>query len=187
MDSIPPAEFRLVLPDPLMEICRTCEVICVAGCCGLDAFDRDFVGYILPWLREHPDHFSIIRDQLSDAIRGVSDQRGVIISHEDQFNAMWKTPGECVQFLRDWRETILKAAEKVYGQPLPAVDPQWRTSTTISLAQQMYESRDFSPLPILADALQDAGCDNDDMLNHCRDGGPHARGCWVVDLVLGKA
>ena len=40
---------------------------------------------------------------------------------------------------------------------------------------------------ILADALQDAGCDNDDMLNHCRDEKQvHARGCWVVDLLLGK-
>ena len=41
-------------------------------------------------------------------------------------------------------------------------------------------------MPILADALQDAGCDNDDILTHCRGEGPHVRGCWVVDLVLGK-
>jgi hypothetical protein len=45
--------------------------------------------------------------------------------------------------------------------------------------------RDFSAMPILADALQDAGCDNDDVLNHCRGAGPHVRGCWVVDGVLG--
>ena len=51
---------------------------------------------------------------------------------------------------------------------------------------KMYDSRDFSPTPILADALQDAGCDNDNILNHCRGEGPHVRGCWVVDLVLGK-
>jgi hypothetical protein len=51
----------------------------------------------------------------------------------------------------------------------------------------MYESRDFSPMPILADALQDAGCENPDILGHCRDpNGVHDRGCWVVDLVLGK-
>ena len=66
--------------------------------------------------------------------------------------------------------------------------PAWRTDTALALARQMYESRDFSAMPILADALQDAGCDNDDILNHCRDAnGPHVRGCWVVDLVLGKA
>jgi hypothetical protein len=64
---------------------------------------------------------------------------------------------------------------------------QWRTDTVLSLARQMYESRDFSAMPILADALQDAGCDNDDVLSHCRDADQvHVRGCWVVDLVLGK-
>jgi hypothetical protein len=58
----------------------------------------------------------------------------------------------------------------------------------VSLAKGMYESRDFSAMPILADALQDAGCDNPDILNHCRDESlTHVRGCWVVDLVLGKA
>ena len=56
-------------------------------------------------------------------------------------------------------------------QPLPPgrVLPRWRTDTAVLLAKQMYESREFSAMPILADALQDAGCDNDDMLNHCRD------------------
>ena len=58
--------------------------------------------------------------------------------------------------------------------------------TAVALARQMYESRDFSAMPILADALQDAGCDNEDILSHCRSDGPHVRGCWVVDLVLGK-
>jgi hypothetical protein len=56
----------------------------------------------------------------------------------------------------------------------------------VAFARQMYESRDFSPMPILADALQDAGCDHPDVLAHCRGPGPHVRGCWVVDLVLGK-
>jgi hypothetical protein len=64
--------------------------------------------------------------------------------------------------------------------------PEWRSDTALSLARQMYESREFSAMPILADALQDAGCDSDDVLNHCRGSGPHVRGCWVVDLVLGK-
>jgi hypothetical protein len=64
--------------------------------------------------------------------------------------------------------------------------PEWRTDTVVTLARQMYDPREFSAMPILADALQDAGCDNDDILNHCRSDGPHARGCWVVDLVLGK-
>ena len=64
--------------------------------------------------------------------------------------------------------------------------PSWLTTVVVPLAQQMYESRDFSTMPILADALQDAGCANADVLDHCRGPGPHVRGCWVVDLVSGK-
>jgi hypothetical protein len=65
---------------------------------------------------------------------------------------------------------------------------EWRTDTAVSLARVMYESRDFSAMPILADALQDAGCDNPDILDHCRDTSlTHVRGCWVTDLVLGKS
>jgi hypothetical protein len=54
------------------------------------------------------------------------------------------------------------------------------------IAQGIYEERAFDRLPILHDALLDAGCDNEDMLTHCRSEGPHVRGCWVVDLILGK-
>jgi hypothetical protein len=50
----------------------------------------------------------------------------------------------------------------------------------------MYGSRDLSSMPVLADALQDAGSENDGVPGHCRGDGPHARGCWVVDLLLGK-
>jgi hypothetical protein len=77
----------------------------------------------------------------------------------------------------------------IFGNPFRPVtfDPVWLTSTAQTLAKQMYKSRDFGAMPILADALQDAGCDNDDILNHCRAESVHVRGCWVVDLVLGKS
>jgi len=66
-------------------------------------------------------------------------------------------------------------------------DPAWRTSDVTLLAQGIYAARAFDRMPILADALQDAGCDNADILNHCRGvGALHVRGCWVVDRVLGK-
>jgi hypothetical protein len=66
------------------------------------------------------------------------------------------------------------------------IDPGWQSSTVVGIAEQMYVSRDFSAMPILADALQDAGCEDEQILSHCRGEGPHVRGCWVVDLVLGK-
>ena len=78
---------------------------------------------------------------------------------------------------------------EVFGNPHRPVrfDPAWRTDTAVAIARQMYDSREFSAMPILADALQDAGCDSDELLNHCRSAtATHVRGCWVVDLVLGK-
>jgi hypothetical protein len=62
----------------------------------------------------------------------------------------------------------------------------WNDATIHKLAHSIYADRAFDRLPILADALEDAGCDNADILAHCRGPGPHVRGCWVVDLILGK-
>ena len=89
------------------------------------------------------------------------------------------------------REACQQAAllRDIFGNPFRPVarDPAWLTSDVLALACGMYESRDFGAMPILADALQDAGCDNADVLAHCRDASAtHVRGCWVVDLVLGK-
>ena len=76
----------------------------------------------------------------------------------------------------------------IFGNPFRPVafDPAWLTSTAVALAEGIYADRAFDRLPILADALQDAGCDDADILDHCRGDGPHVRGCWVVDLVLGE-
>ena len=77
----------------------------------------------------------------------------------------------------------------IVGDPFRPVTfaPEWRTSTAVALAQAIYTERAFDRLPVLADALEEAGCDHPDVLAHCRGDGPHARGCWVVDGVLGKA
>ena len=87
----------------------------------------------------------------------------------------------------EWTAQLAVLRDIAAGDPiLPvAFSPAWRTDTVVSLAWHIYESRDFSAMPILADALQDAGCDSADILNHCRGSGPHVRGCWVVDLLLG--
>ena len=88
---------------------------------------------------------------------------------------------------REWT-VVANHARDIFGNPFRPVtfSPSWRTDTALILARQMYESRDFSAMPILADALQDAGCDSADIFDHCRGLGPHVRGCWVCDLVLGK-
>jgi hypothetical protein len=62
----------------------------------------------------------------------------------------------------------------------------WNATTIPKIAKAIYMERRFADMPILADALEEAGCDNADILNHCRSGGEHVRGCWVLDLLLAK-
>jgi hypothetical protein len=86
-------------------------------------------------------------------------------------------------------EQQVAAIRDIFGNPFQPVEfsPEWRTDTAVTLAKQMHKAREYSAMPILADALQDAGCDNEDVLTHCRDANmSHICGCWVVDLVLGK-
>ncbi|MBA4191444.1 MAG: hypothetical protein C0467_25985 [Planctomycetaceae bacterium] len=73
----------------------------------------------------------------------------------------------------------------IFGNPFRqvAVNPFWLTSTVVALAEHIYQERAFDQMPILADALQDAGCDNEEILNHCRQSGEHVRGCWLIDIL----
>lgn len=82
-------------------------------------------------------------------------------------------------------------------RPMPAIDSawlSWNDGIVGKLAQAIYDERilpqgllDQSRLAILADALEEAGCPVEDVLSHLRSDGPHVRGCWVVDLMLGKS
>ena len=78
---------------------------------------------------------------------------------------------------------------EIAGSPFRPVafDPTWRTPAVEAVAAGGYAGRDFARLPVLADALDDAGCDAADLLAHLRSPGPHVRGCWALDLVLGKS
>jgi hypothetical protein len=75
------------------------------------------------------------------------------------------------------------------GPPPPSVgefSPAWRSETVVALAKVIHADRAFDRMPILADALEETGCDNADVLAHCRGADPHARGCWVIALLLDK-
>jgi hypothetical protein len=80
----------------------------------------------------------------------------------------------------------------VFGNPFSAPLPiqaawlRWNDSTVLRIATGIYEERAFERLPVLADALLDAGCEDEDLIAHCRSAGPHVRGCFAIDLILGK-
>jgi hypothetical protein len=80
---------------------------------------------------------------------------------------------------------------EIFGNPFRpvAADPNWLAwngGTVPKLAQSIYDERRFADLLVLADALEEAGCTNADLLDHCRRPGEHVRGCWAVDLLMGK-
>jgi hypothetical protein len=86
------------------------------------------------------------------------------------------------------RHFQVRLLRDIFGNPFRPVvaDPAWRTETVVGIARGIYDDRAFERLPILADALEEAGCDSAELLAHCREPGTHVRGCWAVDLVLGK-
>ena len=132
-------------------------------------------------LRSIPPAFPSIASALSNAARAaglaarerVSESVSELVAeveHESELRAQ-------SALLRD-----------IFGNPFRPVAfaDSWRSETVVALASAIYAERAFDRLPILADALEEAGCDHPDVLVHCRGPGPHVRGCWVVDLVLGK-
>lgn len=96
----------------------------------------------------------------------------------DNFYSVWNRA--CVDAILLW--------VKDGRWPIIAFDPAWRTSTVMALAKTIEETRNFSTMPILADAMEEAGCHNPTILKHCRD--PlckHEQGCWVIDSLLSGA
>src|SRR5262245_27794697 len=83
----------------------------------------------------------------------------------------------------------VELVREVFGNPFRPVrfEPRWQTTTVRDLARGMYRARDFSGMPVLADALEDAGCVDPAVLAHCRREANHVRGCWVLDGLLGAA
>lgn len=90
--------------------------------------------------------------------------------------------------LRLWQRRLVR---EFFGNPFRpvALDPAWlawNDHAVTRLAERIYEDRDFDRLPLLADALEEAGCGERALLQHLRGSGPHCRGCWALDAVLGK-
>jgi hypothetical protein len=91
--------------------------------------------------------------------------------------------------LADQLRLMSQLLRDIVGNPFHpiALKPSWRTSNVVALARGVYDDRAFDHLPILADALEEAGCTDQTILDHLRGPGPHVRGCWILDAVLGKS
>ncbi len=106
----------------------------------------------------------------------------------ESYGWVWPEPSTWRQACR----TLCHLIRDIFRNPFctTAVDSSWlwwNDRIVPRLAQAIYDEYAFDRLPILADALEEAGCTDADILNHCRQPGEHVRGCWVVDLILGKS
>jgi len=106
--------------------------------------------------------------------------------------ASWTVRGSSVGG-REWigpreQEQHLVWLREVFGNPFRPirVDLGWLTEPAVRLARWAYDVRDFELLSVVADALEDAGCTDPEMLGHLRGPGPHGIGCWALDVILGK-
>jgi hypothetical protein len=177
-------------------------------CCGLARRDIEWLQY--PWGRlaldlaeKHADGL-VPRAKMTAAhtsalkwvMRGVlpeTTEEEVMVSRATK-SATWAAlpdvwaAAETFIMLPEYRADEGRYFRDVVGNPFRpvAADERWLNSTVVALANGIYAERAFDRLPILADALRDAGCDSDDILAHCAEPGPHVRGCWVVDLLLRK-
>lgn len=97
--------------------------------------------------------------------------------------------GKVVGMPSPGEQRLCELLRDVAGNPFrpSLIDPRWLSwegGTIPNLARAIYDERAFDRMPILGDALEEAGCADDAILSHCRGPGPHVRGCWVVDLIL---
>jgi hypothetical protein len=139
-------------------------------------------------------------DELTEAVHTIVGGTPDADFHPFHSDEHWEQTARLISFLYYRELPPFQQVRAAYHQPdyvrdLFALvvrrvrfDPAWRSDAATGLARAAYDGRAFDRLPILADALEEAGCDVPAVLDHCRDANtPHVRGCWVVDLVLGKA
>ncbi len=143
------------------------------------------------------------RQNLDDAFEGLEESLnefgppGELVALLDLAYGMWQSEWSYLDegpqdpaWLTE-RKAQACLVRDVFGNPFRkvAVDPAWlgwKDGTMVKLAQGIYDDRAFDRLPVLADALEEAWCDNGSILAHCRQPGEHVRGCWALDLCLGK-
>jgi hypothetical protein len=178
---LPPLD--LYVPLPLRDLFVQCEQICITACCGLGAFDVT-PALVTEWLKQSDlATTAIALEQFERLLEGISRHRGTVRSdwHDGCFNHTWQSPHDGLTYFAEWRRVIAEAVAR-----FPTANffsPAWLTESVVGLRDAILAERAFDRLPILADALEEAGCDNRLILDHLRGNEPHAHHCWAVDVL----
>jgi hypothetical protein len=135
-----------------------------------------------------PRPYSGARAYAANAMRNTAYSSDMSAAYGVAFNAV-----EALKKNKDRhaKRKVSNVLREIFGNPFhaPAIDDDllcWKFATLPTIARVIYDERRFADLPVLADALEEAGCTDAEVLRHCREPGEHVRGCWVLDLLLGK-
>jgi hypothetical protein len=161
------------------------------------------------WLPREPRALEVVRtaELLADGQVGRADLQKArrALGGRMPVGLVWTARAKPADAARFWvqvrslgaRQRHADVLREIFGNPFrprPAVAPAWQTPQVVALAQAAYEERelpsgtlDNSRLAVLADALEEAGCTDGELLGHLRSPGPHVRGCWAVDLLTGRS
>lgn len=148
---------------------------------GLLPYDRVQVAFLrVPPLRALPNHTA--SRSLHEA---VSDVLAPVVNFGQARTAVQIVAGELGE-----ADALRGLLREVFGNPFrpAAVAPdllRWQAGTVPALARRIYDERRFDDMPVLGDALEDAGCADEALLEHCRGDSAHVRGCWAIDALLG--
>lgn len=181
------AWMELELPLPLATFVRACEVHCVAGCCGLDAYDVDARHMVAVAGELQAVGIISALDQLELLLAQLHRHGGPVRSVAPDLNSWWRTAAEAADDLGRWQHEILRLLVTIEGPRF--FDPSWLVphgAAVRGLAERFKSEPDGGVPPILADALEEAGCENLLLLEHCRCHPPDFTRCWVIELLLGK-
>lgn len=183
MAAFPPPALDLFVPEPLRDLFEYCEQICIADCCGLDAFDISSV-HLASWLTLSDRTIAgIALGQFERLMGDITRHSGAIRAdwHHGCFNSAWQNPHDCLTYFVDWRRAIAEAVSQLADPRF--FSPSWLTEPVVALRTGILAERAFDRLPILADALEEAGCDNRHILDHLRANDDHTHMCWVLDVL----
>lgn len=179
-----PRQININYPPELNQAYHAFMPYCVGACCGYDAYDlnaarldesvaADGVGWLLTAL-----------DQMDGVIGAVAGQRG----HFQDGELFWSRKKECLDFYLRMRTEMLRALVAAAGAA--AFDAVWLAhdgGTVAQVARAIEAGRSFGTAPVLADALEEAGCTNPELLGRLRATPPDARTSWAVALLVAGA
>ncbi len=150
-------------------------------------------GYSAAWAANNALHAVLESEAEVAARRAISHAADFLyfLTIEEKHPALSENRGAAVAAREVERRELTDVVREVFGNPFrpQSIESSWLTwndETVVRLSEAIYEARAFDQMPILADALQDAGCHDTKILNHCRQPGPHVRGCWIIDMLLNK-